>query len=309
MTIIAIGLWLGFLWLLVKLGILKGWAMWMKLSPVVVWLAVQVALFLPMSWSAPSGPVTVFTLSSQLASNVSGIVTEIKVKSDVPIQKGDPIFRLDPTAFQAQVKQTEAQLQLAELRLGQKAQLFEKGSGRGVDVQRLKTEVVQLTAKLIDARWDLEQTTVRAPSDGFIPQIPLLPGTRINAGQPVLAFLDTSEQVVGVQISQNYLRHVKVGQKAEVIFNLFPGKTFPAKVFALVRAHPSGQVLPSGLVQASTETKPAPFWVELKMDNRIENLPPGSNGTAAIFTEEFPISHVFRQITLRMTTWLNFITG
>ena len=24
---------------------------------------------------------------------------------------------------------------------------------------------------------------------------------------------------------------------------------------------------------------------------------------------EFPISHVFRQITLRMTTWLNFITG
>ena len=32
-------------------------------------------------------------------------------------------------------------------------------------------------------------------------------------------------------------------------------------------------------------------------------------GKVAIYTDSFPASHVIRQITLRMTTWLNFITA
>ena len=68
----------------------------------------------------------------------------------------------------------------------------------------------------------------------------LLAGTWIRAGQPVLAFIDTSEQIISVQIAQNYLRHVKAGQNAEIVFRLYPGKTFPAKVVNIVRATPEG---------------------------------------------------------------------
>jgi RND family efflux transporter MFP subunit len=309
MSLVVIGIWLGFLWLLIKVGIFKGWALWMKLSPVAIWLAMQVAVFLPMTWSAPNGPVTVLTHSAQIAPNVSGVVTEVKALSGMPIQKGDVLLQLDTASLEAAIEQIEAQLQLAELQLQQKTQLFEKGSGRGVDVQKLKADVRQFKAKLKDARWDLDQATVTAPSNGFIPSVQLLPGTRVSAGQPVLAFIDTSEQIIGVQIAQNYLRNVKVGQKAEVIFRLFPGQTYPAKVFSIIRANSAGQIAASGQVMAATENKSLPFWVELKLDSPIQDLPPGATGTAAIYTDSFPATHAIRQITLRMTTWMNFISG
>jgi hypothetical protein len=62
-------------------------------------------------------------------------------------------------------------------------------------------------------------------------------------------------------------------------------------------------------VLAAKENTSLPFWVELKLDSPIQDLPPGATGTAAIYTDSFPATHAIRQITLRMTTWLNFISG
>jgi multidrug resistance efflux pump len=112
-----------------------------------------------------------------------------------------------------------------------------------------------------------------------------------------------------VQIAQNHLRHIRAGQIAEVVFPLYPGKTFPAKVAKIYRANPVGQLLPTGLAPSIKEAHAERFVIALALDNPTLELPIGAAGTAAIYTSEFPGSHVFRQITLRMTTWLNFITG
>jgi multidrug resistance efflux pump len=309
MTLILVGIWLGFLWLLVKFGILKGWALWMKLSPVAVWLAVQVVLFLPMTWSALSGPVTVVAESVGITPNVSGVVIKIQAKSWVPIKKGDILFQLDPEIYKAAVERIEAQLKLAQLRVQQKSTLLAKGVGRGVEVESTEAQVKQLAAQLRAARWDLDQTTVRAPIDGVVPGVILQPGSRVSTSTAVMALIDTTNPIVDVQIAQNHLRHIKVGQAAEVIFPLYPGKTFPAKVAKIYRANPVGQLQPSGLAPSIKEAHGERFVIALVLDDPTLELPVGAAGTAAIYTAEFPISHVFRQITLRMTTWLNFITG
>ena len=49
MALVIIALWLGFLWLLVRFGILKKWTLWMKLSPIAVWAIVMVLVMLPSS--------------------------------------------------------------------------------------------------------------------------------------------------------------------------------------------------------------------------------------------------------------------
>jgi multidrug resistance efflux pump len=309
MSLVAILVWLGFLWLLVKFGILKGWALWMKLSPVAVWLLVQIALFLPMTWSAPSGPVTVLAESVAITPNVSGVVTEIQARSWVPIKKGDALFQLDPEIYEAAVERVDAQLKLAQLRLQQKSRLFESGAGAGVEVEESEAQVKQLTAQLKAARWELDATTVRAPIDGIVPGVILQPGSRVGTSGAVMTLIDTANPIVDVQIAQNYLRHIRAGQKAEVIFPLYPGKTFPAKVAKIYRANPVGQLLPSGLAPSIKEAYAERFVIALVLDDPTLQLPIGAAGTAAIYTAEFPVSHVFRQITLRMTTWLNFITG
>ena len=46
MAITMIAVWMALLWLLVKLRVLKGWALWMKLSPLVIYLGDHGADFL-----------------------------------------------------------------------------------------------------------------------------------------------------------------------------------------------------------------------------------------------------------------------
>lgn len=309
MITIIIAVWLGFLWVLVSMGILNKWHTWMKISPLFIWLVFQAIVFLPMMWSAPSGPVTVMSRSVQIAPNVSGMVTEVNVSGGVPLKRGDVLFKIDPTPYQAVVDEITAKLELAKTQLDQKTRLLDASAGNKTDVQEAQSNVNQLTAQLKAATWNLEHTDVRAPTDGFVSNVVLQPGTRVNTGAAVMPFIDNSEEIIGVQIAQSHLRNIKVGQPAEVIFNLYPGETFPAKVKFILRANPEGQITPTGLALASRPASSQPFWLGLQLDQPEMNIPMGANGNAAIFTEEMPITHIIRRLSLRMQTWTNYLTG
>jgi multidrug resistance efflux pump len=309
MIMVIIAVWLGFLWILVTVGVFKKWHAWMKLSPIAIWLAVNIVMFLPMAWTAPSGPVTVLSRSVQIAPAVSGMVADVKIKGGGPLKEGDVLFTIDPVPYQAEVDAIKAKLALAKTRLDQKTQLLKTGAGKEVDVQQTQANFDQLTAQLSGANWNLEQTIVRAPTDGFVSNLVLRPGTRVNAGEAVLPFIDDSVQIIGVQIAQSHLRNIKIDQPADVIFNMYPGTTFAAKVAFIVRANPSGQVTPTGLAMGSRNTQPERFWLALLLDKKDVDLPPGAAGTAAIFTEQMPVTHVIRKITLRMQGWLNYVIG
>ena len=128
----------------------------------------------------------------------------------------------------------------------------------------------------------------------------------MNAGTPLLRLVENTDDYLAVQIDQVNLRHVKVGQSAEVILKLYPGKVFNAEVVQIVHASQGGLWDPSSTVMPAADTKADPIWVTVKLLEDI-NLPAGVVGQATIFTEKFGKSHVIRQIMLRMDTWLNFV--
>ena len=45
----------------------------------------------------------------------------------------------------------------------------------------VNTDVVRLRAELGNAQWELEQTTVRAPTDGYVTNLALRKGARVTA--------------------------------------------------------------------------------------------------------------------------------
>lgn len=177
------------------------------------------------------------------------------------------------------------------------------------DVEAAEAQVKQFTAELKVARRGLEQTTVRAPFAGIVPNFVLQTGTRVNTTSAVMAFIDSTNPLVNVQIAQNHLRHIRSGQMAEVIFPLYPGRTFPAKVTTIYCANASGQLQPSGLVATVQEASSERFNVVLALEDTTLALPVGATGMAAIFATETTVSHVIRRIMLRMNTWLNFFMG
>src|SRR5262249_18883666 len=144
-----------------------------KLSPVLVLLILLISLFIPMGWGAPWGSGVVVRNSVQIVPEVAGEVIDVPVVANVPLKSADILFRIDRTPYEAQARAIEARLKFAELRLSQFSQLQQTGTGRAFDVEERQAEVDQLRAELDGARWNLEKTTVRAPTDGYVTNLGL----------------------------------------------------------------------------------------------------------------------------------------
>jgi RND family efflux transporter MFP subunit len=262
-----------------------------------------------MGWGAPSGPAAVVRNSVQIIPSVAGEVIEVPVTANTPLKAGDVLFRIDPTSYQAQVDAIGAQLKFAELRLSQMSELQSRGTGRNFDVEQRQADADQFRAQLEGAKWNLDKTTVRAPADGYVTNLALRKGARVTAQAPVMAFIDTSETLFGVEIPQIYARYVAVGQPVEVTFKPLPGTVFGGRVETVLQAIASGQVQTGGLAVAPTEMQAAPFVVRIKLDDAevARQLPAGSTGLAAIYTDHVRAAHVIRKVILRQTAILNYV--
>jgi len=211
------------LFALVHFGIVRFNLFW-KASPFIVLLLLNLGLFIPMGWGAPQGDTLVVRNAVSIVPNVAGEVTDVPVTANAPLKAGDILFRIDPTPYAAQVKAIDAQLKLSKTRLSQMTQLFERDSGRGFDVEQRQSEVDQLSGQLEGAQWNLDKTIVRAPSDGYVTNLALRKGARVASLplSPVMAFIDTSTTIIGVEINQIDARYIAPGQEVEVTFKFAP---------------------------------------------------------------------------------------
>jgi multidrug resistance efflux pump len=268
-------------------------------------------LFIPMGWGAPQGPTLVVRNSVAVVPNVAGEVTDVPVEANKPLKAGDVLFKIDPVPYQSQVDTIAAQLKFEELRLSQMTQLQSTDSGRAFDVQQRQADVDKLKGQLLGAKYNFEQTVVVAPSDGYVTNVGLLKGARVAdlPLSPVMAFISTTETVVGVQIQQIYTRYIEPGQEVEVTFKFFPGQVFAGKVVSVLAATSTGQVLTSGTAVAPTQVTAAPFVVRVKLDDAklAASLPAGTAGDAAIYTPHIKPAHVIRKVILRQIAILNYV--
>jgi len=282
-----------------------------KSSPVLFSLLLMVLIFLPMQFSAPSGPAIAGKHTVQIVPNVAGLVTEVSVEAYTPLVKGDVLFKIDPRPYKAAVANVKAQLVLAERRLTQARTLAERRAGSAYEVEAAETQVDSLKAQLDAAEFNLESTEVRAPVDGHVTNLALREGSRLVAAPltQAMAFVDDSKTYVVASIHQINIRHVAPGQEAEVIFKVRPGEIFTATVEHVVADLATGQVAPGGFLPMPSQIVPAPYYVRLKLDDEeaAKSLPTGAAGTAAIYTGEFEISYMIRRVMMRMDAWLAYI--
>ncbi len=228
-----------------------------------------VGLFIPMGWGAPQGPALVVRQSVQIVPDVAGQVIDVPVEPNKPLKANDVLFRIDPVPYESQVNALEAQLKFQEIRLAQVTELQARGVGRANDVAEYQATVDQLKAQVVGAKWNLEKTVVRAPADGYVTNVALRKGARVSnlPLAPVMAFIDTSETIVGVEIPQIDARYVVAGQDVEVTFKFAPGQGYTGKVVAVLQAIASGQVGASGLAAAPKQIQAAPFVVRVTLDD------------------------------------------
>ena len=310
MIIAIFNVYLVILFALMKLRIVRFTLFW-KISPALVLVLLLFGLFIPMGWGAPEGKALVIRPSVPIVADVAGEVIEVPVEPNRPLKVGDVLFRIDPVPYRAQVDALAAQLRFEELRLEQMTQLERTQAGRAFDVQQREASVEQLKAQIEGAQWNLDKTVVRAPADGYVTNLALRKGARVAnlPLAPVMAFIDTSDTVIGVEVAQIDGRYVAPGQEVELTFKFLPGQIHKGRVVDVLQAISAGQVQVSGLAVTPVQIQAAPFAVRVKLDDQAlaESLPAGSVGDAAIFTEHVTASHIIRKVLLRQIAILNYV--
>jgi len=281
-----------------------------KLSPLVFALFLMVALFIPLQFWAPSGPVVAGYYTIPIVPQVQGVVTEVKVRPNTKLHKGDTLFEMDKTLFEADVHNLEAGLELARTRLQQAEKLVAADAGSKASVEQYASQVAQLEESLVKARYNLEAATARAPADGYVTNIALRPGSRVVAAPlvPAMTFLDTSELLVFTLIAQNQLRYIEPGQAAEIAFKMYPGRVFRATVKQVVPARATGYESQTGLPIAPQAVVHAPFAVQLALGQEAQalNLPSGATGRVTIYSGKGSFAHIIRKVELRIEAITNY---
>jgi multidrug resistance efflux pump len=173
-------------------------------------------------------------------------------------------------------------------------------------------EVREVMAQLEKARWDLDQTVVRAPADGYVPQVTLRPGQMAVTlpFRSLMVFVVTEQPTLIATFQQKAISDIKPGQEAEVVFKAYPGRSFKVKVRRIMTAIPEGEVIAQGeLMGATPSTEPGyvPVVFDYGDDIAALNLPIGAQASIAIYTDRAHALSIVRKIILRMKSWESYV--
>ncbi len=176
----------------------------------------------------------------------------------------------------------------------------------------MNPELRQTLAQLELKRWELDQTVVRAPSDGYVTYVGLRPGQMavpIPLTTPIV-FVPKEKAMFIASFPQNVIPMIEPGLEAELAFKAYPGQIFKAKVSRIIPIIPEGQFVVSGQLQSVTPGH-APGYIpvvfEYGDDVAALDLPVGAQASVAVYTHHLHAISLVRKIILRMKSWENYV--
>ena len=175
-----------------------------------------------------------------------------------------------------------------------------------------QSQIVSLRAQLAEAKYNLNQTVIRAPSDGYVTQVLIRPGTYAAALplRPVMVFIPQQKRQIIAQFRQNSLLRLEAGDEAEVVFNALPGQVFQGKLTTVLPVVPGGSYQAQGTLQSLTLTPGSDgvlAVIELAPDAQVDALPDGIFAQVAVYSDHFTHVSVMRKVLLRMTSWMHYL--
>ena len=236
-----------------------------------------------------------------VGSQISGQVTDVLVDYNSEVKKGEVLARIDPSTYEAQIeqgnaqianaqaslKQAQATLANAELDYTRKADLgrHKLVAQSDVDLARAardqaraqvnaaQASIRQQTASTQTTRVNLDRTVIRSPVDGVVLTRTIEPGQTVAASlqAPELFTIaeDLSKMKIELAVDEADIGQVKVGQAVSFTVDAFADRQF------------RGQVQQVRL-SATTTSNVVTYPVVVSVDNSDGTLLPGLTVNAEI---------------------------
>ncbi|MGL9618355.1 HlyD family secretion protein [Bradyrhizobium sp. U531] len=165
----------------------------------------------------------------QVAPDVSGFVTEVLVKDNQKVRRGELLFRIDRERFALALRQADASIAGHQATLDQANADLKRYNALTTDaVSQQKQEQVLATQLQAKAAFDaavadravaqlnLDRSEVHASVNGVITNMDLRPGAYVTAGKGVMALVDSDTLHVEGYFEETKLGRIRVGDKVQV---------------------------------------------------------------------------------------------
>jgi multidrug resistance efflux pump len=158
----------------------------------------------------------------------------------------------------------------------------------GSEIGGENTTVAQLRAQLENAQWELDQTTIRAPGDGYVSAMTLAVGARAVPLRAALSFILADETMIVGIFDQNGFKNIKRGAPVKLAFVNRPGAVYNSAIADVLQGIGQGQVAVSGTLAraeavGTSTTYPARIDIPKNVDSDMLRL--GMVGTATVISD------------------------
>jgi membrane fusion protein (multidrug efflux system) len=168
-----------------------------------------------------------------LRPEVSGRITQLNFKDGERVKKGQLLVQFDDQLQLAQVKQSQAELSIAQANHKRNQELVAQNfiSKRSVDESAANLEVAQ--AKLSLSQATASRLKITAPFDGMTGIRTVNVGDYLKDGGDIVNIEDVAAVFVDFRLPERFQSKVKKGQKAQVDMDALPGRKFTAVIQAI----------------------------------------------------------------------------
>ncbi|MQB43312.1 HlyD family secretion protein [Rhizobium sp. ICMP 5592] len=163
-----------------------------------------------------------------IAPDVAGLVSDVLVKDNQTVTKGEVLFRVDRERFAIALAQADAALESSkaaldqahresqrQARLGDAGSLQQKEQAQTAE-QQADASFRQATANRDLAQLNLDRSEVRATVNGRISNLSLRPGDYVTAGSAEVALIDSDSLRVEGYFEETKLPRIHVGDEVSI---------------------------------------------------------------------------------------------
>ncbi|MBL9185981.1 MAG: efflux RND transporter periplasmic adaptor subunit [Opitutaceae bacterium] len=262
----------------------------------------------------------------KIAPEVSGEVIKLGFREGAVVKQGDLLVAIKPDFYEAQVEQQEAnlaaskamalqskaQLLKAQDDLGRSEELFTQkliseaeiaAARTGLEVARAnlanaEAQIRRTEGSLTQARDQLTKTVLFAPIDGKVTSLATEVGERVAGtgsygGAEVMRVADLANMEVRVNVNENDIVNVKVGDKARIAIDAVPNRKFRGEVKEIGAA--------ARVTGMNTQDEVTNFLVKIRILDKDVPLRPSMSANADIETKtvENAIAVPIQSVTVR----------
>jgi HlyD family secretion protein len=145
-------------------------------------------------------------------------------------------------------------------------------------IEAAAAQADQARAALEAAKVQRGYARVTAPMDGTVTLRNLEPGDYVVPGTPIVRLAALDRVWLRVYVSESQLGRVKLGQRAGVTVDTYPGKTYRGRVIEIAQ---KAEFTPK-TVQTRQEREKLVFGVKVEVENLEHDLKPGMPADAVI---------------------------